>query len=54
MRADFVGSFLRPVEVKEARVAFAEGRIVGEELKAVRRRIKIPASLAGIGERGPA
>lgn len=35
MRADFVGSFLRPVEVKEARVAFAEGRISGEELKAV-------------------
>lgn len=34
-RADQVGSFLRPPEIKEARTALAEGRISREELTAV-------------------
>ena len=35
MRADFVGSFLRPEAVKDARLQFAAGSITPEELKAV-------------------
>ena len=35
MRADFVGSFLRPEAVKNARLQLAEGAISPEELKAV-------------------
>ena len=35
MRADFVGSFLRPESVKKARIRFAAGEITPEELKAV-------------------
>ncbi|MBA8989484.1 methionine synthase II (cobalamin-independent) [Curtobacterium pusillum] len=34
-RADIVGSFLRPTAVKEARAAFAEGRIDAAALRAV-------------------
>jgi 5-methyltetrahydropteroyltriglutamate--homocysteine methyltransferase len=34
-RADIVGSFLRPQRIKDARAAFAEGRIDAAELKAV-------------------
>lgn len=34
-RADFVGSFLRPKALKEARAQFAEGRISAQELKSV-------------------
>ena len=32
-RADHVGSFLRPAEVKEARAAFREGRLPLEQLR---------------------
>ena len=35
MRADFVGSFLRPASVKKARVDFATGAISAQELRAV-------------------
>ena len=35
MRADFVGSFLRPEAIKDARLQFAAGSITPEELKAV-------------------
>ena len=35
MRADFVGSFLRPESVKKARVQAAQGAISADELKAV-------------------
>lgn len=35
MRADFVGSFLRPASVKKARLDFAAGTITKEELKAI-------------------
>ena len=35
MRADYVGSFLRPEAVKDARLQFAAGSITPEELKAV-------------------
>lgn len=35
MRADFVGSFLRPEAVKNARLQLAAGAISPEELKAV-------------------
>ena len=35
MRADFVGSFLRPESVKKARKDFAAGIITADELKAV-------------------
>ncbi|MCI5600870.1 MAG: 5-methyltetrahydropteroyltriglutamate--homocysteine S-methyltransferase [Hallerella porci] len=34
-RADFVGSFLRPAELKEARANFASGKISAEDLKNV-------------------
>ena len=34
-RADFVGSFLRPVELKEARAMFANGEISQEALRNV-------------------
>lgn len=34
-RADIVGSFLRPTEIKEARAQFAAGQISASELKAV-------------------
>ncbi len=34
-RADFVGSFLRPQALKEARAQFAAGKISAQELKAV-------------------
>ena len=32
---DFVGSFLRPEKLKEARAKFEEGKITAEELKKV-------------------
>jgi 5-methyltetrahydropteroyltriglutamate--homocysteine methyltransferase len=35
MRADFVGSFLRPEAVKKARTQFAAGEITRDQLKAV-------------------
>ena len=38
-RADFVGSFLRPKALKEARAQFAEGRIGAQELKSVEDRL---------------
>ncbi len=38
-RADVVGSFLRPVELKEARAKFADGQISAEELHAVEDRL---------------
>lgn len=38
-RADIVGSFLRPAELKEARQAFAEGRIDAAALKSVEDRL---------------
>ena len=34
-RYDYVGSFLRPEKLKEARKALEEGKITAEELKAV-------------------
>ena len=34
-RYDYVGSFLRPAEVKDAREQFKAGRITAEQLKAV-------------------
>ena len=34
-RYDYVGSFLRPAKLKEARKAFEEGKITAQELKAV-------------------
>ena len=37
-RADHVGSYLRPAELKEARKALAEGRISAEELRSVEDR----------------
>ena len=39
LRADFVGSFLRPKTLKEARAQFAEGRIGAQELKSVEDRL---------------
>jgi len=36
---DIVGSFLRPVELKEAREAFTKGNITKEELTAVEDRL---------------
>ena len=39
-RHDYVGSFLRPAELKKARQEFADGTISHEELKAV----EMPAS----------
>ncbi len=38
-RADVVGSFLRPAELKEARAKFEKGEISGSELKAVEDRL---------------
>lgn len=38
-RADIVGSFLRPEELKQARAAFAAGSIKADELKAVEDRL---------------
>lgn len=38
-RADFVGSFLRPAELKEARAKFERGNISATELKAVEDRL---------------
>lgn len=38
-RADYVGSFLRPAELKEARIQFAAGYITAEELKAIEDRL---------------
>ena len=38
-RADIVGSFLRPAELKEARAAHAAGNITDDELKAVENRL---------------
>jgi 5-methyltetrahydropteroyltriglutamate--homocysteine methyltransferase len=43
-RADHVGSFLRPAEVKEARAAFREGRLPLEQLH----RIEDGAILAAL------
>ena len=37
-RYDFVGSFLRPTELKDARRSFEAGTISAEELKAVEDR----------------
>lgn len=37
-RADYVGSFLRPDEVKAARVSFSEGNLTPEGLKEVEDR----------------
>src|ERR1700752_5507600 len=37
-RADHVGSFLRPVEVKEARAAFREGHLPLEQLRHIEDR----------------
>ena len=34
-RYDYVGSFLRPAVLKEARANFAEGKINSDELKAI-------------------
>ena len=34
-RYDFVGSFLRPEELKKARTEFEAGKITAEELRAV-------------------
>ncbi len=34
-RYDYVGSFLRPEELKQARAAFAEGKISQEQLTRV-------------------
>ena len=34
-RYDFVGSFLRPAKLKEARALFKEGKISQEELNAI-------------------
>lgn len=38
-RADVVGSFLRPTELKEARAKFAEGKISAEDLRTVEDRL---------------
>lgn len=38
-RADIVGSFLRPAELKEARLKFVEGKIDASALKAVEDRL---------------
>ena len=38
-RADIVGSFLRPAELKEARQKFVEGKIDASALKAVEDRL---------------
>ncbi len=38
-RADIVGSFLRPQELKEARAKFADGVITAEELRAIEDRL---------------
>ena len=38
-RADIVGSFLRPAELKEARKQFTEGKIDRQQLKAVEDRL---------------
>lgn len=38
-RADVVGSFLRPAELKEARAAFAKGELTGIELRKVENRL---------------
>ncbi len=38
-RADVVGSFLRPAELKEARLNFAEGRISAAELRSIEDRL---------------
>lgn len=40
-RADFVGSFLRPAELKEARAKFEKHEITSEELKSVEDRLII-------------
>jgi 5-methyltetrahydropteroyltriglutamate--homocysteine methyltransferase len=42
-RADHVGSFLRPAEVKEARAAFREGRLALEQLRQVEDRAILTA-----------
>jgi 5-methyltetrahydropteroyltriglutamate--homocysteine methyltransferase len=42
-RADHVGSFLRPAEVKEARTAFREGRLPLEQLRHVEDRAIVAA-----------
>jgi 5-methyltetrahydropteroyltriglutamate--homocysteine methyltransferase len=42
-RADHVGSFLRPAEVKEARAAFREGRLPLEELRHIEDRAILAA-----------
>ncbi len=42
-RADHVGSFLRPAEVKEARAAFREGRLPLEQLRHVEDRAILAA-----------
>lgn len=38
-RADIVGSFLRPEELKEARAKFADGKISAEELREIENRL---------------
>ena len=42
-RADHVGSFLRPAEVKEARAAFREGRLHLEQLRDIEDRAILAA-----------
>src|SRR4029453_9048296 len=42
-RADHVGSFLRPAELKEARVAFREGRLPLEQLRQIEDRAILAA-----------
>nr|MDQ3828872.1 hypothetical protein [Candidatus Tectomicrobia bacterium] len=42
-RADHVGSFLRPAEVKEARAAFRDGRLALEQLRHIEDRAILTA-----------
>lgn len=40
-RADHVGSFLRPVDVKEARKQYSEGKINASQLRAVEDQVTL-------------
>ena len=51
-RANHVGSLLRPIEVKEARAAYHEGRLDREQLSEVEdRAILPPPSLRPVGKK---
>ena len=41
-RYDFVGSFLRPQEVKQAKADYSEGKITKEECDAIKNKYHLP------------